>query len=210
MIDTTFSTDLEEAIGIYNHSEAKGSISLKKTESQADPLIAKWSLDIISTAIISNDSDFLVHNPMCLQIFKWTLPRKGEPTNIILATAHIDTVHSVTNILRSQYKSLDKEEIFCVCKCPIFEIEENVHCRALVACAIGNDYWEGGQYKFGVVAALGVVKSAQKKKNVSSRYKFYTDAIIGFATNRERIKYRKSIADFANAFLYEPANEICE
>ena len=60
------------------------------------------------------------------------------------------------------------------------------------------------------MAALGVVKSAQKKKNVSSRYKFYTDAIIGFATNRGGIECRKSIADFANAFLYEPANEIGE
>ena len=106
---------------------------------------------------------------MCLQIFKWTLPRKGELTNIILATVHIDTVHSVTNILCSQYKSLDKEEILCVCKCPIFEMKENVHCRTLVACIIGNDYWKGAQYKFGVVAALGVVKSAQNKNNVSSR-----------------------------------------
>ena len=95
-------------------------------------------------------------------------------------------------------------------KCPIFEIEKNVHFQALVACAIGNDCWEGSQYKYGVVAALGVVKSAQKKKNVSSCYKFYTDAIIGFATNRGGIKCRKSIADFANAFLYEPANKIRE
>ena len=69
VIDTTFSTDLEEAIGIHNHFEAKGSISFRKTESQADPLIVKRSLDTISTALISNDSDFLVHNPMCLQNF---------------------------------------------------------------------------------------------------------------------------------------------
>ena len=47
VIDTTFSTDLEEAIGIHNHSEAKGSITFRKTESQADPLISKRSSDII-------------------------------------------------------------------------------------------------------------------------------------------------------------------
>ena len=125
----------------------------------------------------------------------------------MLATAHIDTVHSVTKMLRNQYISLDKEKIFLMCKCPIFEIEESVHCQALAACAIGNDYWEGSQYNFGVVAAHGVIKSAQNKTNVSSCYKFYTDASIGFATNREGVKCRKSITDFVNAFSYEPANE---
>ena len=140
VLDASFSNDLEEAIGRYSHSDPKGSISFRKAESQADPLISIRSIDKISTAIISNDSDFLVHNPCCLQIFEWTLPRKYDPTNIILATANRKTIKIVTNILHKHYKSLDKVNLFYKCKYPIFEVEEDHHCRSLVASALGNDY----------------------------------------------------------------------
>jgi len=32
---------------------------------------------------------------------------------------------------------------------PVFEDEGDNLCRAIIACAIGNDYWEGGQPNFG-------------------------------------------------------------
>ena len=44
----------------------------------------------------------------------------------------------------------------------LFEKETDVECRSLIACAMGNDYWIGGQCGFGPAKANNLLQSTMQ------------------------------------------------
>lgn len=118
-----------------------GKISFKIAESQADPLIAKRSLHGDSSIVYSNDSDFLVHNPNCVQIFKSTINKNGTATkDFVLATGSKQSADNVQAILRKKYPDIYGNQVIFVevAENKIFEHEPDFICRGLLACADGQ------------------------------------------------------------------------
>ena len=128
--------------------ESIDKIHYYKAQFQVDPLIAIRNVNGVSDLIWSNDSDFIAHNPQCILIKGHKVGRDGIPYAIILGTGDVRITDKVTKILNAKFsKDFDRDDssLFTRPKFPIFEKESNYMCRALIACALGNDYWKDGQ-----------------------------------------------------------------
>ena len=150
----------------------------REAQLQADPVIARRYLKRESDLIISNDSDFFAHYPEITLIRKFVRKKRdGKLCSLILATASRRTAATITWILKARYDSFKDVQIFSVPKFPVFDNENDAECRALIACAMGNDYWVGGQKKFGPAAAMELVKEAANIGNCADRRIYILDKI---------------------------------
>ena len=113
---------------------------MKITDAQADPLIAERSLDYTSYMIWSNDSDFIFHNPNCVQIFDYKIVR-GKLSNFVFATGSENTADLISSILSTRYGKYKDVEIFNPPKHKIWELEPDPLNWEVLACSIGNGYW---------------------------------------------------------------------
>ena len=90
------------------------------------------------------------------------------------------------------------------------EDEDDPICRSLLAAGIGNDYFIGGQGKYGPAAALKTISAIEDVTNVDERRKLIAKDIIDCksAGNKFKIKCSKTLFAFAKAQVFEPANVI--
>ena len=148
-------------------------LELKLASLQADPILAKRSVDGISQVIMSNDCDLFVHNPkgILLYTFKY-LKRTGTLTNIQLATCHNKTAIFISNCLKNRFINLSTKQLFIDPKIPLFGQEKDPTSRCMIACAIGNDYWIGGQKDFGTTAGMELLNEVSNNQNMM-RYHQY-------------------------------------
>ena len=136
--------------------------------------------------------------------------RKGFFSNIVLATTRQEIADKITMILRKQFECFQSDTvIFKSPKYPIFEDEDDPICRSLLAAGIGNDYFIGGQGKYGPAAALKTISAIEDVNNVDERRKLIAKDIIDFKSgNTFNIKCSKTLFAFAKAQIFEPANAI--
>ena len=142
---SSFEDDLRSCIS----DSLSDHVAIKKANLQADPVLAKRNIEGLSEVIWSNDSDMIIHNPSCLLVHSCSVPLSGSPKKIILATGNTHMAIFVTATL-SKYPNYRAKPIFKIPSHPIFETKMTILSRELLACAVGNDYWIGGQKGFGV------------------------------------------------------------
>ena len=114
-------------------------VTFQKSHLQADPVLTRRNIMDLSDVVWSNDSDLIVHNPCCVLIHSYSLPQSGSIKNIILPTGHIRSAEMISNIL-NRHPQYRKKPVFKPPKYPIFDIDLQVTSRALISCAIDNDY----------------------------------------------------------------------
>jgi len=110
-------------------------------------------------------------------------------------------------ILWQRFPLILTQEIFVEPESPVFEDEGDYLCRGIIACAIGNDYWEGGQPNFGAKKAMALKLGAKDIANVEERREYFLSEITKAATQKKGVGCKDSILSFAKAFVFEPANE---
>ena len=191
-----FTSSLKDEINNIDSKLAVVSIA----ELQADPVIAKRSITLESQMIMSNDSDLLVHNPKCILIHSFKTKKKdGSLYDIVLATSSTTQAEWIRKTLVQRFTELS--ELKVLIKNPpyvSFDKEIDVECRSLIACAMGNDYWIGGQSGFGSVKANTLLQSALHSfpTNVIERRKYILKKIVSI--EKGKISCEKTILAFSH------------
>ena len=149
----TFSEQMYESILNHNHSDLQ---YIKSKDFQADPIIAKRSIDGVSDVIWSSDSDFAVHNPNAILIKDFKYSRSSHnPDDIVLWTGNNSMVEKISALLKRRFPIFEQgADIFVAPKFPLFDSEPDYMCRAIIGCAIGCDFWEGGQIGVGASSIM--------------------------------------------------------
>ena len=168
-----FSCLLREAVLQHTSSDIEFIVSDKF---QADPIIAKRSVDGVSNLIWSSDSDFAVHNPEALLIKDFKLSRRSNvPYDVILWTGDGVIADHVSTLLMNRFPAFkDNHNIFSIPKFPVLEDESDYLSRAIIGCAIGCDFWEKGQVGIGPAAIMRWKQSSNNTKySAVDRRKFF-------------------------------------
>jgi hypothetical protein len=204
---SSFEDDLRSCIS----ESLSDHVAIKKAQLQADPVLAKRNIEGLSEVIWSNDSDMIVHNPSCVLVHSCSVPLSGSPKNIILATGntHMSNIISAT---LSKYPNYRAKPVFKIPSHLIFETKMTILSRLLVACAIGNNYWMGGQKGFGFANAMKIVKTIKERFFSGSESECVIQTIAQHEAPKNKgrgseIRWTRTIEAYAQAFIFEPANE---
>ena len=92
-------------------------------------------------------------------------------------------------------------EIFPHPKYPIFEYEDDPICRSLLAAGIGNDYFIGGQGKYGIAAASKTISAIKHINNDDDRFIEEKIVTTSIKENWRTKKKTSKMAAYGNHFL---------